>query len=83
MDGGQARWELDKVTSPLLDRPVPVIAVKGIPYIGNANRLQNLSVYLPRTPETAGLAGTPVTSLPGADSPSPLPRYLAHIHGGA
>ncbi|WP_432837819.1 hypothetical protein [Dactylosporangium sp. CA-092794] len=80
---GPARWRPAEVTSPQLDRPVPVIAAKDIPYIANANRFQNVSIYLPRTPETAGLIGTPVTSLPGADSPVRLPRYLVHIHGGA
>jgi kynurenine formamidase len=82
-DAGHARWQPAKVTSPHLDRPVPVIAAKDIPYITNANRLQTLSIYLPQTPETTGLIGAPVTSLPGADSPSRLPRYLVHIHGGA
>jgi kynurenine formamidase len=80
---GQVRWQPAEVTSPRLDHPVPVIAARDIPYISHANRLQNLSIYLPRTPETAGLAGTPVTSLPGADAPSRLPRYLVHVHGGA
>ena len=79
----RARWQAAEVTSPRLESPVPVIAARDIPHIGNANRLQNLSIYLPRTPETAGLVGTPVRSLPGADSPSPLPRYLVHVHGGA
>lgn len=82
-DAGKARWRQTEVASPLLDRPIPVIAAKDIPYIANANRFQNLSIYLPRTPETIGLVGAPVTSLPGAGSPSRLPRYLVHIHGGA
>lgn len=77
------RWQSAEVVSPHLDRPVPVIAAKDIPYIPHANRLQTLSIYLPRTPRTAALIGTPVTSLPGADSPSRHPRYLVHIHGGA
>lgn len=82
-DAGQVRWQPAEVTSPRLDHPVPVIAARDIPYISHANRLQNLSIYLPQTPETAGLAGTPVTSLPGADAPARLPRYLVHVHGGA
>jgi kynurenine formamidase len=82
-DAGRVRWQAAEVTSPRLNHPVPVIAAKDIPYIGHANRLQNLSIYLPRTPETAGLADTPVTSLPGADASSRLPRYLVHVHGGA
>jgi hypothetical protein len=82
-DAGQARWEPAEVTSPHLGRPVPVIAAKDIPYIPNNNRLQNVSIYLPRTPQTAELIGAPVRSLPGADSPSGLPRYLVHVHGGA
>ncbi|MFJ9899875.1 hypothetical protein ACIQPR_41735 [Streptomyces sp. NPDC091280] len=71
------------MTSPRLDRRIPVVAAKDIPYFLNANRLQNLSVYLPWTPRTAALVGTPVTSLPGADSPARRPQYLVHIHGGA
>jgi kynurenine formamidase len=82
-DAGHARWQPAEVTSPHLDRPVPVIAAKDIPYIPNHNRLQNVSIYLPRTSRTAELIGAPVRSLPGADSPSGLPRYLVHIHGGA
>ena len=82
-DAGQICWQPAEVTSPHVGRPVPVIAARDIPYIRNANRLQNLSIYLPRTPQTAGLVGTPVMSLPGADSPSRLPRILVHIHGGA
>jgi kynurenine formamidase len=80
---GHARWEPAEVTSPHLDRPVPVIAAKDIPYIPNNNRLQNVSIYLPRTSRTAELIGAPVRSLPGADSPPGLPRYLVHVHGGA
>ncbi|MEU4657637.1 hypothetical protein AB0G32_27500 [Streptomyces sp. NPDC023723] len=82
-DVGQARWQHAEVASPHLDRPIPVVAAKDIPYIPHANRLQNLSIYLPRTPQSAALIGTSVTSLPGADSPSQYPRYLVHIHGGA
>ncbi|MEV0403735.1 hypothetical protein [Actinoallomurus sp. NPDC050550] len=82
-DAGQTRWQPAEVTSPRLGRPVPVIAARDIPYIRSANRFQNLSIYLPRTPETAGFIDTPVTSLPGADFPARLPRYLVHIHGGA
>ncbi|WP_290051951.1 hypothetical protein [Amycolatopsis solani] len=77
------RWQLAEVVSPNLDRPVPVIAAKDIPYVPHANRLQNLHIYLPRTPRTAALIDTPVTSLPGAGSPSQSPRFLVHIHGGA
>ena len=82
-DAGRVRWQPASVTSPHRGRPVAVIAAKDIPYISNANRFQNLSIYLPRMPETAGLIGTPVTSLPGVDSASRLPRFLVHIHGGA
>jgi hypothetical protein len=57
-DAGQILWQPAEVTSPHLGRPVPVIAARDIPYIRNANRLQNLSIYLPRTPRTAGLIGT-------------------------
>ncbi|MEU9407488.1 hypothetical protein AB0E08_17665 [Streptomyces sp. NPDC048281] len=80
---GQDRWQLAEVASPRLDRRIPVVAAKDIPYTFNANRLQNLSIYLPRTPQTAALVGTPVTALPGTDSTAREPRYLVHIHGGA
>jgi kynurenine formamidase len=76
-------WELAQVTSPHLANPAPVIAAKGIPYRPNANRLQNLSLYLPKTPQTASLMGTPANSLPEHDSDLVLPRYHVHIHGGA
>lgn len=82
-DARQARWQPAEVASPRLDRRIPVIAAKDIPYILNANRLQNLSIYLPWTPQSAALIGTPVTSLPGTDSTARHPRYLVHIHGGA
>jgi hypothetical protein len=76
-------WELAQVTSPHLANPAPVIAAKGIPYRPNANRLQNLSLYLPKTPQTASLIGTPANSLPEHDSDLVLPRYHVHIHGSA
>jgi kynurenine formamidase len=43
-DAGQARWQPAEVASPHLDCPIPVIAARDIPYIPNANRLQNLSI---------------------------------------
>lgn len=76
-------WQLAAVDSPHLAAPVVVVAAKDIPYIDRANRYQNLSIYLPRTPRTARLVGTPVESLPDGGSPSALPRYQVHIHGGA
>ena len=79
----RAAWQLAEVVSPHLVDPVPVIAAKGVPYIHDANRLQNLSIYVPLTAETAGLAGAPVEGLPGAGSASLVPRYYVHIHGGA
>jgi hypothetical protein len=56
-DVEQARWQHAEVASPHLDRPVPVVAAKDIPYIPHANRLQNLNIYLPRTPQSAALIG--------------------------
>ena len=79
----RAEWQLAEVESPHLVDPVPVIAAKHIPYIHDANRLQNLSIYVPMTEETAGLVGAPVERLPGAGSASLLPRYYVHLHGGA
>jgi hypothetical protein len=79
----RGEWRPTEVTSPHLAHPVPVVAAEGIPYITNANRLQNLSIYLPRTPETSNLIGTPASSLPGSGSEPGLTRYHVHIHGGA
>jgi kynurenine formamidase len=79
----RALWQRAEVVSPQVEGPVPVIAATGIPYIADANRLQNLSIYLPVTAETSALAGRPVDGLPGAGSPSALPRYHVHVHGGA
>jgi hypothetical protein len=76
-------WQLAEVTSSHLAHPVSVVAAKDIPHSPNANRLQNLSVYLPKTSETSKLIGTPAASLPNRDSQSILPRYHLHIHGGA
>jgi kynurenine formamidase len=78
-----AQWRLAEVTSPRLDHPVSVVAARDIPYIPNANRLQNLSIYLPKTPETASLIGTTVNSLPHPVPQPVLPRYHVYIHGGA
>ena len=78
------RWTLAQVTSPHVTNPVVVIAAKDIPYVTNGNRFQTLSIYLPKTPETSRLIGTPATSLPTSTSPgSSLPRHHVHIHGGA
>ncbi len=54
---------------------------RDIPYITDANRFQNLSVYLPWTPETSALVGTPAESLPGVEPGRP--RIQVHVHGGA
>ena len=77
------QWQLAEVTSPHLAKPVSVIAAKGIPYLSNGNRLQNLTLYMPNIPETSDLIGTLVSSLPTLSSQFLLPRYLVHIHGGA
>jgi acetyl esterase/lipase len=82
-DSKYAEWQPAEVTSPRLAHPVSVVAAKDIPYIPNANRLQNLSIYLPETPETSNLIGTPASSLPNPGSRSHPPRYHVHIHGGA
>jgi acetyl esterase/lipase len=86
-DSNHVEWQSAEVTSPLIAYPVPVVAARDIPYIPHANRLQNLSIYLPETPETSSLIGTPARSLPdpGPDPGSRplLTRYLVHLHGGA
>jgi kynurenine formamidase len=76
-------WQPATVTSPHLAHPVSVVAAKDITYISNANRLQSLSLYLPKTPETSNLIGTPARSLPSPDPQPFLPPYLIYIHGGA
>jgi hypothetical protein len=64
IDAKRVEWQLAEVTSPHLAHPVSVVAAKDIPHSPNANRLQNLSVYLPKTSETSKLIGTPADSLP-------------------
>ena len=82
-DASQVCWEFAEVSSPRLDRPVPVVVARDIPYVPGGNRLQNLSLYLPRTAQTASLAGLPATVLPTQTSPAGIPSSLVHIHGGA
>jgi kynurenine formamidase len=82
-DAQRAEWQAAEVTSPRLDHSVPVVAAKDISYISNANRLQTLSIYLPKTPETSNLIGTTANSFPEPHSQLLLPRYHVHIHGGA
>ena len=79
----QVQWQLAEVTSPHLSEPVPVVAAKNIPYMENANRLQNLSIYLPSTLETLKLVGRTTSSLPDSNTTSSVPRCHVHIHGGA
>lgn len=79
----QVEWQLANVISPSLEQSVSVIVAKDIPYIINANRLQNLTIYLPKTAETSKLIGSPALSFPNSGDQSSLPRYHVHIHGGA
>lgn len=76
------RWEAAEVRAPALERPVPAVVARAIPTTPNANRLQNLSIYLPATPEALALVGSPATSLPAAAS-SGTPHCQVHVHGGA
>jgi kynurenine formamidase len=76
-------WQLAEVTSPHLAYAVSVVVARDIPYISNANRLQNLSIYLPKTPGTSKLIGTAASSLPNPGPHAVLPRYNVYIHGGA
>lgn len=69
-------WQEHCVTSPGLPEPVPVLAALGVPYRRDANRLQHLNVYLPRTPANSRLAGTAVRALPNG-------LVQVHVHGGA
>lgn len=82
------QWQLTEVSSPHLPHPVPVIAARDVPYRPGANRFQNLTIYLPHTPETAALVGATADCLPDcvlseAGTGSPLAQYLVHVHGGA
>jgi hypothetical protein len=78
-DAKHVEWQLANVTSPYFDHPVSVVAAKGIPYLHNANRLQNLSIYLPKTSETSNLIGTPPNSLPKFETHSCFPGF--HVTG--
>ncbi|MDQ6751191.1 MAG: hypothetical protein M3Z33_10610 [Actinomycetota bacterium] len=82
-DNEPATWRRVEVATPHLPVPVSVVAAENIPYLPEANRLQNLSIYLPETPETSELIGASANSLPSPDSQSPVPRYYVHVHGGA
>lgn len=82
-DAGDVRWQLAEVASPHSARPVAVVVARDIPYVPNANRYQNLSIYLPHTEQTSGLIGTAATSLPVAGTMSGAPDLHVHIHGGA
>ena len=82
-DRSDVRWQVAEVRSPTLDRPTTVIAAKGVPYASDANRFQNLNLYLPHTPETAGVIGTAASRLPGIDTAAGRPHHHVHIHGGA
>lgn len=78
-------WQLAEVKSPHMNEPVAVVVAKDIPYKPHANRMQNLSLYLPKTPESTRLVGTEVTSLPisADDRTSSVPCWHVHVHGGA
>ena len=66
-----------------ISSPVPVVSAKYITYLPNANKLQNLNMYLAKTPGTSKTVGTPATSVPNTSGDSTLPHYHFHIHGGA
>jgi len=76
-------WELDEVMSPHLDHAASVVIAETFPpYLPNANRLQNLSSYLPKPSETSRLVGTSVTSLPNLNAQSFPPQYLMTLRLG-
>ena len=80
---GHVNWKPAEVASPQLAQRVPVVVAENLPYFPDANRFQNLSIYLPTTPETPKLVGTTAERLPAANPDSAVPRYHVHIHGGA
>lgn len=77
---GKATWELSEVHSPDSAQPVPVIVVRDLPLLPDANRLQRLSIYLPVNEETLPLVGTAPSRLPPRNRDQ---HYHVHIHGGA
>ena len=81
-NNSEVLWQYCEVASPKLLRPVTVIAAKGLSYVSDANRLQNLNVYLPDTAEAGSLVGKPATALLDKMNGG-IARYLVHIHGGA
>ena len=79
----EVTWQLAEVYSPSKGLAISVIAAKDIPYKSNANRMQNLNIYLPKTEKTEKLVGTSATSLPVSSTEPTLPQTQVHIHGGA
>ena len=79
----QPRWQLGEVKSPHLASSTSVVLVKDIPYVPNANRLQDFSIYLPKTTQTLKLVGSPLASLPTPEPQTKSSLWYVHIHGGA
>lgn len=77
------RWTTSELKSPHLPLPVPVVAAYDIPYIHEHNMRQVLNVYTRSTEEKQTLIGSQVVALLTNDSPSPKPKVLVYIHGGA
>jgi kynurenine formamidase len=71
-------WQLAEVTSPHLAHPVSVVAAKDLPYLPNANRFQNLSIYLPETQKRPALSALrpvsfrPPTPFAATDPATPI-----------
>ncbi|KAF4549617.1 Hypothetical protein D9617_20g026730 [Elsinoe fawcettii] len=76
-------WHKSTVTSPKLDKPVQVIVAQDIPYLPDANRLQNLTIYLPLDETSAELVDKPLELLPIKRSTGSSPWIQVHVHGGA
>ncbi|KAH6880742.1 hypothetical protein B0T10DRAFT_411896 [Thelonectria olida] len=76
-------WQLTDVTNPLTKEKVTVYTAKHIPYVSDANRFQNVTIYAPKTSESSVSVGNSVTSLPSFEHHSKIPQWHVHIHGGA
>ncbi|KAJ3533943.1 hypothetical protein NM208_g7760 [Fusarium decemcellulare] len=77
------KWQLVEVTSPHISKPVLVYAAKNIPYVSDAHRFQNITIYAPHTPQTSIHVGDAVACLPSIGSRPKIPQWHVHIHGGA
>lgn len=82
-DAQSVDWQRSTVSSPHIDGAINVIVARNIPYVQGANKLQNLSIYVPDVPENTHLIGSSPTTIPHHKRSSKTPQWHVHIHGGA